>query len=87
MEKRGPVFVKNAMQKLNRLLGCKNSERAKKKIAELMEQSGLCTRLSDLGIKNKDINFIADNVNEERLGNNPVLLNREILLQILTNIF
>jgi len=52
-----------------------------------MKEIGLKTRLSELGIKtNDDLNIIIDNVNLERLQNNPRAVTKESLEKILKNV-
>lgn len=68
------------IKELCALLDSLDPQRAAKKIKSMVEKAGFLTKLSDLGIKDKDdLKVIIDNVNIERLGNNPVRVDREYL--------
>lgn len=53
---------------------------------DLMKISGLEVNLSKLGIKQQDLELIVDSVNVERLKNNPLNINKQILVKELTEI-
>ena len=53
-----------------------------------MNDIGLETNISKLGIcSSDDIDLILDNVNLERLNNNPVVVSEETLKNILKSLF
>ena len=53
-----------------------------------MSDIGLQTNISKLGVNTtNDIDLICDNVNLERLNNNPVIVNDETLKDILKSLF
>lgn len=80
-------IVKSSIDELIKLMGCSNAADAKSKITELMKSIGLKTRLSELNIKTKEyLKIIIDNVNLERLQNNPRALTGENLEIILGKI-
>ncbi|MBI2635370.1 MAG: phosphonopyruvate decarboxylase [Parcubacteria group bacterium] len=89
----GKIFVYNShinsktMAELSRLLGVANAGTTARKINNIMEQIGLETRLSKLGVRQNDIDSAVKSVNAERLKNNPRKMTenniREILLSIL----
>ena len=85
-DKRGVSFVKKTFEELLKLLGCKSVYDCREKIKRLMKEINLKTNLKDYGISSEeDIRFIADNVNTERLVNNPRSLTNSELLSILRN--
>ncbi|MBK8551379.1 MAG: phosphonoacetaldehyde reductase [Ignavibacteria bacterium] len=79
--------VKNNMDELLKLLGCKNVTEGKTIIKELMLKTGLKTKLPELNIKTEDdLKLIINEVNLERLQNNPRKVTVEGLEEILRNI-
>ncbi|HMS63837.1 MAG TPA: phosphonoacetaldehyde reductase [Ignavibacteria bacterium] len=86
-DKRGVSFVKNTIEEISELLGCSSVCEARDKINLLMREIGLKTKLSETGIVSpENINLILENVNTERLQNNPRSLTRENLNSILKKI-
>jgi len=82
-EKRGRKYLMRVMAEIRGLFGCKASRDFGKKWYELMSAIGLETDFKKLGIsKQSSISRIINNVNIERLGNNPVRINKAILKQI-----
>ncbi|MDO8676875.1 MAG: phosphonoacetaldehyde reductase [Candidatus Azambacteria bacterium] len=89
----GKIFVYNSytnsktMAELTRMLGVTNAGAASRKIAGIMKQIGLETKLHKFGVRRSDIGSAVKNVNVERLKNNPRKITeknlREILLSIL----
>jgi alcohol dehydrogenase len=84
---RGINYVKNTINELVDLIGAKDVYEASEKIYSLMNSIGLKTKLSELGLEKKSINLILKNINIERVSNNPRLLNKENLNEILINIY
>ncbi|HMQ67463.1 MAG TPA: phosphonoacetaldehyde reductase [Ignavibacteria bacterium] len=81
------VEIKQSLDDLAKLSGCKDIDELKMKIHELIISAGLKTRLNELNIKGEDsINQISENVNTERLKNNPRRLTKENIVNILRNI-
>ncbi len=70
-DKRGLEFVKNIMFELTLLIGNKPEDY----FFSLFDLIGIKYKLSDLGINDTDL--IADNVNQDRLKNNPVILTKD----------
>jgi alcohol dehydrogenase class IV len=69
---------------LGELLGVKNSEAARQLLLDMMKKTGMATTLGDLGIeKNKEIENILDEVNEERMANNPATYDRQRLKELI----
>jgi len=83
---RNPDDVKSTFDELLHLLECKNIADGKRKITELIISINLKTRLSEIGIAGESVNIIAENVNTERLNNNPRIVTPASLRQILNNI-
>lgn len=86
MDSRGADYVRGAMGDLNKLLGVDHASAARTLLSNLMRKIGLETRLSELGISKDGHDLILDNVNIERLLNNPRRLTREHLDALLNNI-
>lgn len=79
--------VKNNLDELLLLLGCKDVREGKTLINELMHKAGLKTKLPELNIKTEeDRRLIINEVNLERLQNNPRKITKESLEKILRNI-
>lgn len=79
--------VISSMENLIKLFGSKDIKEAKVKIRKLMQSIGLKTNLSELNIKSKeDLKLIIDNINLERLQNNPRIVSKAGLEKILNNI-
>jgi len=86
-DKRGPDYVKRTIEKLSSLLGAKDPENARKVIRDLMVSIGLDVNLSSLGISNNGINIIiSEGFTKERVNNNPRVLTKENLRNILRRI-
>ena len=58
LDKRGVNYVKKTINDLTILIGKNNPYEAKNKIQELMQNIGLETKLSQLGLKKEDINIV-----------------------------
>jgi len=67
------------------LFGVDNANAAKEKIELLMKNIGLETDLKTWLKTDKDIDLIVNNVNVERLGNNPRLPTKEDIRKIITS--
>ena len=53
----------------------------------LMQEGGLETKLSNLGVKKEDLELMIDSVNVERLKNHPLNIDKEILIKELNKRF
>ena len=74
---RGAAFVRDTLEHLNQLLECDDAARALDRIEALISSVRLETRLSDLGIAtDQERQMLVDNVDPQRLRNNPRALNR-----------
>ncbi|HBA36485.1 TPA: alcohol dehydrogenase [Candidatus Falkowbacteria bacterium] len=87
MDKRGIEYVKRTIRDLIGLFGVSDVHGAKNKIHRLLKNVGLETKLSALGISNKDIRVIIKNgFNHDRMKNNPRRLTKENFLNILNDL-
>jgi len=83
---RGKDFVQSIMKDIFLLFNVQNGNECRIKFNEILNHIGLDTDFSKIGINNQDdINKIVDNVNLDRLKNNPVKLNRDDLIKIFTD--
>ena len=88
LDGRGVDYVKKIIMEIIDFIGAQNIKGASEKIAVMMKEVGLSTRLSELGIKkDEDIAVIVKNgFNPDRVKNNPRRLTEEALRGILDNI-
>ena len=83
-DSRGVAYVRDTLKEILDLLGCRTPEEASQKISHLMESIGCPTRLRTLNISSSELRkHIAENVNLERLKNNPRRLGKEQVNQLL----
>jgi alcohol dehydrogenase class IV len=83
-DSRGPEFVKKSIGELCGLLNVESPHLAKDKLDSLMSEIGLETSISSLGIKSEeDLDLIIENVNVERLTNNPRRINKDVMKTLL----
>ena len=83
---RGIGHVRRMIDHIIGLLGCGTVAEARQVIHDLIGSIGLPTRLRDIGVKSQlDRDLIADNVNLERLDNNPRAITRHALHRIIDN--
>jgi alcohol dehydrogenase len=83
IDKRGDKYNKSTMAELYEMFECADAQTCCDKWYDLMDQIGLERNLNTLGICNMaDIKLIIKNVNLERLYNNPVKVNDEILFRM-----
>jgi len=88
LDKRGVKYVKKTINELTNLIGENNSYEAKNKIQNLMQKIGLEIKLSQLSLKEGNINIIIKKgFNPQRVKNNPRLLTKKNLKKILKNIY
>ncbi len=84
---RGVHHVRRTIEELNMLLGTANAEASRQRIQGLITSVGLATRLTPLGIRRpEDHRLLLDNLNAERLKNNPRALRNDQLAPILQRI-
>lgn len=82
----GPHLVKKRMLEIEKLLKAENFLDGKMKLKKFIQSLGIEIDLDALGIKGKNFyNKILENVNLDRLKNNPVRINEEDIHQILVD--
>ena len=87
-DSRGSSYLTNTMLQLFKLFGAENPLDCKLLWYKMMNDIGLETNISKLGIcSSDDIDLISNNVNLERLNNNPVVVSEETLKNILKSLF
>lgn len=75
------------IKKLCQLFGKEEPEEVALYIEKLLDKIGLERKLRKLGIPVDDLPLLVDQVNIERLNNNPIRLTRQQLLTVLENIY
>ncbi len=84
-DKRGSQYVKNTLIELCNLMGYRTIEEGKKGLISFIEDLDLSLDIKHLGIKNNnDINLILENINTERIKNNPRLVTTDKIRDFLT---
>ena len=87
-DSRGSSYLTNTMLQLLKLFGAADPLDCKLAWYKMMNDIGLETNISKLGIcSSNDIDLISNNVNLERLNNNPVVVSEETLKNILKSLF
>ena len=84
---KGVAQVRKDIRDINRLIGVASSEEARKYIDDLISAIGCPTRLRQIGVDTADLETIVQNVNTERLKNNPRALSQFELRRILQEIY
>lgn len=84
LDRRGVKYVKTTLEEINECLGCSGIDESKARIHELMKQIGLATTFAELQVdKKKAIAKVVEEVNVERLINNPRRVTQLKLQEIL----
>ena len=85
---RGVGYVRSSILQICNIIGETKVDIAKIKIIEFIDSLGISSNveISRLG-KEKDIEIILENINIERLSNNPRKLSKELLKQFLDEVF
>jgi len=71
VDSRGVNYVKQTIDEINHLFGANESQNTKIFLEQFIKNINLSANLSFYGIKQNDIDLILQNINIERLGNNP----------------
>jgi len=82
---RGCSYVRDVLNKIIRLLGCKDATECAKFWDKLMHNLGLESKLANLGINEDSIDNLISYINLERLSNNPVKLDKNQIRDIYLN--
>ena len=86
-DSRGVSYVKNTMLQLFKLFGVEGPLDCKLAWYEIMNNIGLETKITKLGVSSsEDIDLIVNNVNIERLNNNPVIISEKTIKNLLRSI-
>jgi len=86
-DSRGSSYLTNTMLQLFKLFGASSPLDCKLAWYKIMTNIGLETNISKLGVcSSQDIDLISNNVNIERLNNNPVVVSEETLKNLLRSI-
>jgi len=83
---RGANHTKQAIKEILDMLGCDSAHQAREKIEAIMSRANLATRLTDIGVTEKDIKMCAQSVNNERLNNSPRTMNENSITTLYRNI-
>ena len=84
-DKRGVSYVRETLRNICLMFGCGDPVSAGRKIRALMSEIGLKTRLSQLGVREgPQIELLVENVNAERLMNNPRIVTKKSVRELLT---
>jgi alcohol dehydrogenase len=84
---RGMSYLRNIFSEMNSILKVSNSNEACEKLKSILLKIGLKTRLSELGIKDKDdLEKLIKSVNKERLKNNPRRITESDLYKLVNKI-
>jgi len=87
VDQRGKKYLDEMSRELFDLFECKTSQECEKYWYDLMKKLSLETNLKKLGIKDKkDIRTIFNNVNFERLKNNPAIVTEDKFSDILLSL-
>jgi len=82
-DKRGSKYVQKTLKELISMLGCNTPERACSLIKKLMLEVGLEVDFLKLGFNpERDIHILLNNINLERISNNPVYVDIEMVKSI-----
>jgi alcohol dehydrogenase class IV len=81
---RGEAYVKKILSQIAECMGCETSEAAAGKFGEIVEKLGLkaIAKQDGLGISKDAAERLADSVNQERLKNNPIALDKAALTEM-----
>ncbi len=83
VDPRGSNYLKNTMEQLYTMFGVKSALECKNRWHYLMDKIGLESKPKNVGISSKyEIDKIIDNVNLQRLNNNPVRVSKSTLKEI-----
>ena len=82
IDKRGLKYYENKMNKMNSLFS-ENDDIIIDSIKKFIRKCNLSVKLSDFSIEHKHLSELIDNVNLQRLSNNPISIEKKELFNIL----
>ena len=82
-DRRGVAHVNHALKEIFTALGARAAEDAAEKFTKQLQEIGLETRLSKLGLSERDIESLVSKMSLERAGNNPRTFGKEAAARIL----
>jgi len=83
VDPRGVKYIKQTIDEINHLFGGKGSGDTRIIFEQFIKKLNLSTNLSSHGIKQDDIDLILQNINHERLSNNPRKIVKDEIRKIL----
>lgn len=87
IDPRGHLFVKAAIEKINKILGIQSEDNGAKKIHDFIQCVGLINDFKKLNLNIEDIKVVLENVNEQRFLNNPRKFEKISLMKIIKPFF
>ena len=85
-ESRGDIYLRNIMKDLFNIFDVNNAKECKQYWYKLMKDVGLEIDISKLGIVDeKDIQIILNDVDPVRMSNNPIIISKEVIYNIISN--
>ncbi len=85
LDSRGMDYLKDTMQELYILLGFTTADECYDFWNELIVQLGLESNPYRLGLRENNLNVVINNINLERVSNNPVKVDKKVLQNIFRN--
>jgi alcohol dehydrogenase class IV len=86
-DRRGISYVRKTMEEISRYLGCESVRDSSIRVEEIMKDIGLATTFTDLGIdRHEAIECVINEVNIERLVNNPRRVSQAQMRELLQSI-
>ena len=82
IDKRGLKYYENKMNKMNSLFS-ESDDKIIESIKKFIRKCNLSVKLSDFSIEHKHLSELINNVNLQRLSNNPISIEKKELLNIL----
>lgn len=86
-DERGAEYVLKTMNELSMLISGEDNKRTSQYIKDFIKGIGLEVSLSKLNIKYSDLKLILDNINLQRLANNPRKVTKNELVDLLNEIY
>lgn len=84
-DERGAAYVKATMEELYMMFGCAGPKESRDMWYEMLNAIGLEIDFSKLGIGQKQIEVVIDNINIERMSNHPVRFSKSKISSLLNS--